>query len=199
VNYGRARLPPSSAKQAPQNFALPSLNHNAPGQSAAKPPIARGFSFPANQQLSAGAAADRRVVEADVAAATAFAALREAIAASLQHRTAGLVAAGAADAATVFRVFTLALATAEVHLAALNAVPGAAAAAHTVAQHAAEILQRAAGDFVIAAAMNLAAGLRLFEFDRAAGQNTPVRAGRRALWERTRLNALDRARERRDR
>jgi hypothetical protein len=124
--------------------------------------------------------------------------LRQAIAASLQHRTAGLVAARAADAAAVLRVFTLALATAEVHLTALNAVPGTAATAQTIAQHAAEILQRAASDFVIAAAINLAAILRLFKFDRAARQNAPICARRRALRERARLNALDRARERRD-
>ena len=154
-------------------------------------------SFLTNQQLGAGAAADWRVVEADVAAATAFAALRQAVAAGLQHLAAGLVAAGAADAAAVFRVFTLALATAEVHLAALNAIPGANAAAHAVAQHAAEILQRAAGDFVIAAAMNLAAVLRLFEFDRAPRQNAPIRARWRTLRERTRLIALGWARERR--
>jgi hypothetical protein len=123
--------------------------------------------------------------------------LREAIAAGLQHLAAGLVAAGAADAAAVFRVFTLALAAAEVHLAALNAIPGATAAAQTIAQHAAEILQRAAGDFVIAAAMNLAAVLRLFEFNRAAWENAPIRARRRTLWERARLNALDWGRERR--
>jgi hypothetical protein len=90
------------------------------------------------------------------------------------------------------------LAAGEVALAALNAVPGAAAAAQAVAQHAAKILQRAAGDFVIAAAVNLAAGLGLFEFDRATRQHAPVRirwrAGRILTW----LDALGRARERRD-
>ena len=176
---------------------------------AAKPSIAPGFMFfmlvirllkgeNDQLQLGAGAAADRRVIEADVAAATAFAALREAVAAGLQHRTAGLVAAGAADAAAVFGVLALALAAAEVHLAALDAVPGAAAAAETIAQHAAEILQRTAGDFVVAAAMNLAAVLRLFEFDRAPRQNAPIRARRRTLWKRAGLKALAGVRERRD-
>jgi hypothetical protein len=150
-------------------------------------------------QLAAGAAADRRVVEADVAAAAAFAALLEAVAASLNHGAAFLVAAGAANAAAVLRVFTLALAAGEIALAALNAIPGTAAAAQAIAQHAAEILQRAAGDFVIAAAVNLAALLSFFEFDRATRQHTPVRIRRRTSGILTWLDALDRARERRDR
>jgi hypothetical protein len=149
-------------------------------------------------KLGAGAAANRRVVEADVAGASALAALRQAVAASLDHRAASLVAARAADAAAILRVLALALAAGEVALAALNAVPGAAAAAQAVAQHAAKILQRAAGDFVIAAAMNLTAGLRLFEFDRATRQHTPIRIRRRASRVLPRLDALDRARERRD-
>ena len=119
-------------------------------------------------KLRAGTAADRRVVEADVAAAAALAALRQAVAACLNHRTAGLVAARAADAAAVFRVFAFANTAREIALAAGDAVAGAAAAAQAVTQHAAEILQRATGDFVIAAAMNLAASRSLFEFDRAA-------------------------------
>jgi len=132
-----------------------------------------------NVQLSAGAAANRRVVEADVAAATTFAALRQAIAAALNHRAAGLVAARAADAATILRIFTLAVAAAQIHLAALDAVPRAAAAAQAVGQHAAKILQRAAGDFIITAAMNLAPVRCLFELDRATRQHAPVRARRR--------------------
>ena len=149
-------------------------------------------------QLSARAAANRRVVEADVAAATAFTALLQAVAASLNHRAAFLVAARAADAAAVLRVFTLALAAAEVDLAALNAVPSAAAAAEAVAEHAAEVLQRATGDFIVATAVNLAAGGGLFEFDRAARQHAPVGVRRRADWKGTRL-PLHGARERRDR
>ena len=155
-------------------------------------------SFLASQQLGAGTAADRRVVEADVAAAAALAALLQAIAARLNHRAAFLVAARAANAAAILRVLALALTASEVDLAALNAVPGAAAAAQAVAQHAAKILQRTAGDFVIAAAVNLAARLCLFEFDRATRQHAPVRIRRRASRIRTWLNALARARERRN-
>ena len=92
----------------------------------------------------------------------------------MDHLAAGLVAAVAADAAAVLRVFTLALAAAEVDLATLNTVPGAAAAAEAVAEHAAKILQCAAGNFVVAAAVNLATGRCLFEFDRAARQHAPV-------------------------
>jgi hypothetical protein len=90
------------------------------------------------------------------------------------------------------------LTASEVDLAALNAVPRAATAAQAVAQHAAKILQGAAGDFVVATAVNLAAGLRLFEIDRAAWQYTPVRIRWRASRILSWLNALDRARERRN-
>ena len=127
------------------------------------------------QQLGAGAAANRRVVEADVAAAAALAALREAIAAGLNHGLAGLVAARAANAAAVLGVFALANTDGEVALTAADAVAGASAAAETVGQHAAEILQRAAGYFVVAAAMNLAAVRGLFELDRATRQDAPIR------------------------
>jgi hypothetical protein len=116
----------------------------------------------------------------------------------LNHRAASLVAARAANAAAVLGVLALALTASQVDLAALNAVPGAAAAAQAVAQHAAKILQRAAGNFVIATAMNLAAGLRLFEFDRATWQHTPVRIRRRSSGILPWLNALARARERRN-
>jgi len=141
-------------------------------------PRARSYGSIALRSLGAGAAANWRVVEADVAAATALTALREAIAAGLQHRTAGFVAAGAADAAAVFCVFTLALAAAEIYLAALNAVPSAAAAAETIAQHLAKVLQGASRNFVVAAAVNLAAGRGLFEFHCAARQHAPVCGGR---------------------
>ena len=92
------------------------------------------------KKLRAGAAADRRVVEADVAAAAAFAALRKAIAAGLNHGAAGLVAARAANAAAVLGVFALANTDGEVALAAGDSVARAAAAAETVGQHAAEVL-----------------------------------------------------------
>ena len=164
-----------------------------------QPSTVRGFFVSIDLlQLSAGAAANRRIVEADIASAAALAALLQAIAASLNHGAAFLVAAVAADAAAIFSVFTLALTAGEVDLAALNAVLRAAAAAQAVAQHAAKILQRATSDFVIAAAVNLAARLRLFEFDRATRQHTPVRIRWRASGILTWLDALDRARERRN-
>ena len=93
-----------------------------------------------NYKLRAGAAADRRVVEADVAAAARFAAGVEAVAARLNHGLAGLVAGGAADAAAVFGVFALANTDGEVALAAGDSVARAAAAAETIGQHAAEVL-----------------------------------------------------------
>jgi hypothetical protein len=84
------------------------------------------------QQLRAGAAANRRVVEADIAAAAALAALLEAVAAGLNHRTAGFVARRAADAAAVFGVLALANTAGQIALAAADAIAGATAAAETV-------------------------------------------------------------------
>ena len=150
-----------------------------------------------NYKLRAGAAADRRVVEADVAAATRFAAGIEAVAACLDHGLAGLVAGGAADAAAVFGVFALANTDGEVALAAGNSVARAAAAAETIGQHAAEVLQCATSDFIVATAMDLAAVRGLFELDGATRQHTPIGRLRRA--ERTWLNARDRTREWSDR
>jgi len=144
----------------------------------------------AELQLGVCAAANGRAVEADVAAAAALAALRQAVAAGLNHRTAGLVAARAADAAAVFGEFTLANSRREVALAAGDAVAGANAAAQAIGQHAAEVLQRAPGDFIIAAAMNLAAVRGLLEFDAAARQYTPIGAGWRAGRDLTGLNTL---------
>src|SRR2546428_13561765 len=95
--------------------------------------------------LRAGAAAHRRVVEADVAAATALAALRQAIAAGLNHGLAGLVATRAANAAAVLGIFALANTNGEVALAAGNAFECATAAAETIGRHAAKCLQRASG------------------------------------------------------
>jgi hypothetical protein len=146
-----------------------------------------------SQELRAGTAAHGRVVEADVAAAAAFAALRQAVAAGLDHGLAGLVAARAADAAAVLGVFALANTDGEIALTARDAVAGATAAAQTVSQHAAEVLQRSAGDFVLAAAVDLAAVRGLFELDAAARQHAPVRRLRLAdlAW----LNAGDRTGE----
>jgi hypothetical protein len=156
-----------------------------------------GHLFFGNYKLRAGAAADRRVVEADVAAATRFAAGAEAIAASLNHGAAGLIARCAADAAAVFGVFALANTNGEVALAAGNSVARAAAAAETIGQHAAEVLQCATGDFIVTTAMDLAAIRGLFELDRATRQHAPIRRLRCA--ERAGLNAGDRTRERSNR
>ncbi len=74
------------------------------------------------QRLRAGAAANRRVVKADVAAATTLAALRQAVAAGLDHCRAGLIATRGAYAAAVLRVFALANANRQIDLAAGNTV-----------------------------------------------------------------------------
>jgi hypothetical protein len=159
--------------------------------SAAK---SRGHLFSV-QQLSTGAAADWRVVEADVTRAAALAAGLEAIAPGLDHCTAGLVARGAADAAAVFRVFALANTAGEIALAASNAVQRAAATAETVGQHPAEVLQGAAGNVIVAAAVDLAPIRGLFELDGATRQHAPIRASWRTARQYARLQS--RARERR--
>ena len=93
-----------------------------------------------HRQLRTAAAANRRVVEADVAAAARLAAARQAVAAGLDHGLAGLVATRAADAAAVLGVFALANTDGEVALAARDTIARAAAAAETIGQHAAEVL-----------------------------------------------------------
>jgi hypothetical protein len=149
-------------------------------------------------QPLAGAAANRRVVEADVAAATALAAGFEAIAARLENRAAGFVAGGAADAAAVLGELALADADGQVALAAADAVAGAVAAAEAVAEHAAEILQRATGDFIFAAAVDLEAAGALFEFHFTARQDAPIRGGRRTGRHGAWLPGRRTTRERRD-
>jgi hypothetical protein len=125
----------------------------------------------------AGAAADRRVVERNVAAASGLAASREAVAAGLDHVAAGFVARRAADAATIFGVFALANTAGQIALADADAVAAASAAAKTVAEHAAKILQGATSNFVFALAVNLEAAGALLEFHFAAWQHAPVGRG----------------------
>jgi hypothetical protein len=180
-------------------------NENAPvifdGLAVKNPPghlflLTTGITDP-SYKLRAGAAADRRVVEADVATAATLAASAEAVAARLNHRAAGFVARRAADAAAVLGVFTFANTDGEVALAAGDPVAGARAAAETIGQHAAEVLQRATRDFVIATAMDLAAVRGLFELDGATWQHAPI--GGLRLTDLAGLNAGDRAGKRRHR
>lgn len=146
----------------------------------------------------AGAAANRRVVERDVAAATAVAAGGQAIAARLENRAAGLVARRAGDAAAILRVLTLADAASEVTLTAADPILAAADTAEPVAEHAAEILQRATGDFVFTATVDLEAARALLEFHFATRQDTPIGRGRRACRDGAWLPARSAARERSD-
>ena len=139
----------------------------------------RGIFVIQSPELRAGAAANRRVVERDIAAATALAARAQAFAASLDHRTAGLIARRAADAAAVLGEFAFANAHREIALATGNAVARARAATQTICEHLAKILQRSPRDFVVTTAMDLAAGRRLFELNRAPWQHTPTGARRR--------------------
>jgi hypothetical protein len=96
----------------------------------------------------------------------------------LNHRTAGLVARRAANAAAIFRVLAFALAAREIALATGDTIPSAIAAAQAVGQHAAQVLQRAAGDLVVAATLDLAAIRGLFELYGATRQHAPIRRRR---------------------
>jgi hypothetical protein len=125
----------------------------------------------------AGAAAAAGVAEADVAAAAALAAGFEAVAASLQHFAAFGIAAGAGDAATFLGVLALAVAAAQVEIANLNAIPRAAARAGTVAQGLTKALQGAAGDGIVAAALNTETSLALFELQLTSRNHAHVWRG----------------------
>jgi hypothetical protein len=120
------------------------------------------------------AAAHRRAIEADLTARAALAALLEAFAERLNLLAALLVAARAGDGAAVFRVLPLAFGEREAALAAAHAVLAAAARAAPLAQHPAELLQRAASNLVVALALDLAAVLGLLELDLAPRHDVPV-------------------------
>ena len=95
----------------------------------------------------------------------------------MEHLTAGLVAAGARDAAAVLGQFALARAAAQIDLAAGDSVEGAATAAQAVADHLAEVLQGSAGDVVITTTVNLEPTRALFEPQFAPRQHAQVGAG----------------------
>jgi hypothetical protein len=80
-------------------------------------------------QASARSTANRSVVEAAVAAATALQTAFQRFAAGLQDRAAGLIAARAGDAATVLGVFAFANAEGQVALTDRQAVERGAARA----------------------------------------------------------------------
>lgn len=124
--------------------------------------------------LAAGATADRRAAEANGAAAARFAACFQAFAALLQHVAAGLVARGAGDAHTFFGVFAFARAAAQVALANSHAVPGAAAVAHSIGHHLAEILQRGTAQAVFALAIQLEAPCAFLKLQLATRHHTVV-------------------------
>jgi hypothetical protein len=96
----------------------------------------------------------------------------------LNHGATGLVTGRAANAATVFRVFAFANTDSEIALAAGDAVARAVTAAQAVGQHAAQVLQRAAGNLVVAAALDLAAARGPLELDGATRQYAPIRRRR---------------------
>jgi hypothetical protein len=127
----------------------------------------------------AGPAAAARVAEANVAAAAALAAGFQAIAAGLQHFAALGVAACAGDAAAFLRVLALAVTAAEIEVANLNAVPGAAAGAGAIAQSLTKTLQRGTGNRIVACAVEAEAPLALLEPQFTTRHHADVRRGGR--------------------
>jgi hypothetical protein len=123
------------------------------------------------------AAAAAGVAKANVAAAAALAAAFQAIAAGLQHLAALGVAARAGDAATFLRVLALAVAAAQVDVADLDAVPGAAARAGAVAQGLTKALQRLARRGIVATAVQLETTLALLELQFTPRHHADVRRG----------------------
>jgi hypothetical protein len=132
------------------------------------------------------AAADGRVVEADVATATRLAALGEAVAASLERLATLLVARGASDAAAVFGDLADTAAASQVALRNAQAVLTATERAQALREHAAKILQCAAGHFILTLAVNLESTGALFELDRAARRHLPFTLSRRRRYDRRR-------------
>jgi hypothetical protein len=133
--------------------------------------------MPERKSGSAGSAAAGRVVETHVAAATLLQAAFERGAAGLQDCRAGLVAAGAGDAAAVSGLLALADAAREVALAKRQAVERAAAGAQSAGECLAQVLQRRAGDIVIAVAVDLEAAGALFDLQRAPWNHAPACRG----------------------
>jgi len=125
----------------------------------------------------ARADAAARVAEADIAAAAALAARFQAVTAGLQHFAALAVAAGARDAAAILRVFTLAVAAAEVEVAHLDAVPSATAGACAVAESLAKTLQRGTGDGIVACAVDSEPALALLKAQLASRHDAHIRRG----------------------
>ena len=72
------------------------------------------------------------------------------------------------------------MATGQAAIAQALSVVDAAEAAHTGVEHPAEILQHAAGNLVIAAALDFAAVFALFDFYRAARQHQKAARSRRS-------------------
>lgn len=153
------------------------------------PPIVEGpfcfRIFGSENRLRFSAAANRSVVEADVAAAAVLQAAGDCIATSLDHLAAGSVSAAASNAAAVFGKFALAESTGEFAVAHRHAVELATNRALSAGEHPAEILQRCARDIVVTATLDFAAVFALLDFDAASGNDAPVARGRRSS--RTRL------------
>lgn len=111
--------------------------------------------------------------------------MRQAIAAGLDQFAAGLVAALTGDAHAILRAFAGANAKGQVALADADAVERAAATAHSVGQHLAQILQRAAGHLIVTGAPNFQASLALLDLHRATRHDAPI-SGSWSGWRRCR-------------
>ncbi len=118
-----------------------------------------------------------RSVAADRAGAAAILAAAEATADGLDHLHAGFVFGLAANADAVGRHFACAVAASEIAFANRRAVPSATNAAQADGESAAEILERLASGLVVAATVDLAAILALFNADFALLDHAVGRIG----------------------
>ena len=129
----------------------------------------------------AGAAADGDAAEADGAGTAGLAAGSQALAAALGQLAAVFVTGSAGDAHPLRGRFAGATAEAEIALGDADPVLRAGAAAHSLGEAPAEVLECAAGGLIGAFAVDLEAISALFESQRAAGHGAPGRSRANAV------------------
>lgn len=121
------------------------------------------------------AAANRRAIETYKTSTAAVGAGSQGIAAGLDQLTAGVVAAGAGDAAAIFGEFTLAHSASQLDVADGHAVELTANGTEPTRQHSAEILHHATGHFIRTTAVNFHAVGTLLEANVAPRNHAPIR------------------------
>ena len=130
--------------------------------------------FPSAHPVLAGTTADRSAIEAQTALAAGSEALGEAFAAGLADLAAGRVTRAAGDAHPFGRELARAVTQGEVALAKTHAILQAGDRAKPVTQRFAEILQRGAGEFVVALAEDFRAASTFFDPHGTAGDDDRI-------------------------